>query len=244
MAKISELLKWKDWIMLVGPDGKELKKVWLRVLGDEDLKAAFTVARLKSAEARRELRDKNSIQYQERISPIDDASEEECIDIIMTSRGQNLQSEAFANTVRPDEVKLEEVALDADAPSLEEQEKLDAENERVNKEYQKALEDYIEDRKAEIRGSLQSLSLEKLREEAKADASAIMALGEFITVLEEEKCWRSVYEEEACKTKSFENLEDFRVTDSFLKEQLLDAYRKLEVGPDEIKNSRRADLGE
>jgi hypothetical protein len=236
MAKISDLLKWKDNFILKDPQGKELRKIWLRVVGDEDLKESFTNARLASAALRKQLKDPETTEYQERITPIDDASFEECLSIIMSSRSQNLQAEAFSSVVRPDEVRIDEIAVDPDAPTLEEQEKLDAENKRVDDEYQAALQEFIDVKKNEISAEWDHRPLDDLREQAKLEASAIMSLGEFLTVLEEEKCWRSVYEDEKYKVKAFDSLEDFRSSHSFIKDQVLEAYRKLELGPEQIKN--------
>lgn len=230
--------------MLKGPDDKDLKKVWLRVIGDEDLKESFAAARIASSEIRRNLRDSSTIDFKEKIQPLREATFKECLDIIFASRSQNLGSEAIANTERPELVKLEEVSIDADAPTLEEQEKLDIENTKVELEYQTALEDYIKQRQKEITSEWENRPLEELREQAELEASAIIAVGVFYETLEQEKCWRCVYEDEACKVRGFDSLEEFKNQHSFIKNQIIDAYKLLEVGPDEIKNSRKADLGE
>lgn len=251
MVKISELLKWKDWISLYDENNKPIVnehgksyKVWLRVLGDQDLQESFTLARIASAVLRKNLRNPETLDFKEKILPIREAEASECLEIVITSKSQNFTAEAIVNTERPDEVRLEEVAEDADAPTLEEQEKLDAANKEQDAEYRKAIEEYIEIRKAAIKAEWESKSLDELREQAEFEASNILAVGEFFNFLEREKCWRACYDDELCKIKSFSSKDEFLSSGSIIVQQLLEAYRKLELGPDEIKNWRKVDLGE
>lgn len=240
--KISDLLKWRTAVTLLhddkpilDEDGKEVK-VWVRIVGDHDLQEAYRVGRVASRKIRTKLQDPESVDYAESVEPLNEATQDECLEIIRSARASNLYSEALSSVVRPDEVKIEEIAIDPDAPSLEEMERLDAENLKIDEEYIKALEDYQEARRTQIEHDLSKLTLEELREVAKGEVATVVALTTFLTEVQDQKIWRSVYTDNVCKTRAFNDVEDYRSTASEIKAQILDTYLKLEQNPEQLKN--------
>lgn len=239
--KISELLKWKTNVILLNDgapildDNGKPVEVWLRVIGDDDLDKAHTIARIASATKRKELRDKTSKEYKDRVEPIMDAPREDCIDVLTQYRTSNLYAEARVKTIREDLPTIAEVAVEPDAPTLEETEQLDALINEQEEKYNKAIEQYVSDRTAVIVAELEALSTEELRELTKDEISGVIALAEFYTVLLNEKVYRGSYLDKACTEKAFESVEDFIATDAGIKSQLIDVYSKLEFNPDEIK---------
>lgn len=240
--KISQLLKWKTNVLLTDHQGnpilddkKKPVEVWLRVIGDDDLDASHKAARIASAAQRKVLRDRNSQEYKDRVEPIMEATREDCIDVLKQYRTSNLYAEARVKTVREELPTIEEVAVEPDAPTLEETEKLDDLIFKQEERYQKAIEEYVNDRTAIIVAELEALSTDDLRDLTREELSGVIALAEFYTVLLNEKVYRGAYIDKACTEKAFDSIEDFIVTDAGIKQQLIDAYTSLEFSPDSIK---------
>ncbi len=240
--KIADLLRWRGSVELKDAEGKPIlyeKKpvtVYVRVIGDQDLQNAYKVARVNSAEARKKLRDETSLEFKDQVEPIRDATKEDCVELILTAREQSFGSDAYANTERPDLVKIEEIATDPDSPTLEEQEKLDAENARVENEFQTALKEYIETKKKEIKAELETLDIEELRKQAELEVSNITSLGLFLQTVQDYKMVYACYNDKTYRERSFETIEEWRETPTVIKEQLLELYSKLELGSEDIKN--------
>src|SRR3989304_2471057 len=155
---------------------------------------------------------------------------------IKTARGANWNAEAISITIREDEPKIDEFAVDPDAPTLEEQEKLDAETKKRELNYETKLEEYINTRTKELEDSLESLTLEDIRKIAKFEVSNLLPLSIFLQEVQDQKVFRSVYEDKLLKDRGFNTVEEFRGAHPFIKQQLINAYNNLEIGPDEVKN--------
>lgn len=240
--KISQLLKWKTSVILldknsmpITDDNKKPIEVWLRVIGDDDLDAAHRAARIKSAEIRKELRNRDSQQFKDRIAPVLEATKEDCVEVLKTYRSTNLAAEAAAKIMREELPEIDEVALEPDAPTLEEMEKLDNLIYQQEERYQKQIAEYIEARTVVIVAELEEKTLEELQEMVKTEISGIIALNVFYETLSAEKIFRGAFTDKECKIKAFDSIEDYLVTDALIKDQLTDAYTKLEFSPDEIK---------
>lgn len=240
--KIVDLLRWRGSVELkdqydkpILDNGKPVT-VYLRVVGDQDLQNAYKVARIHSAEKRKQLRDSTSLEFKDQVEPIREASKEECIELIVTAREQNFGAEAYANTVRPEAVKLEEVAVDPDSPTLEEQEKLDAENAAVDAEFQAALAEYITSKKSQLADELALVELDELRKTAELEVSNITSLGLFLQAVQDYKMVYACYNDKAYKERSFDSIDEYRETLDIIKDQLLRKYAQLELGTDDIKN--------
>ena len=236
MGTLSNLMRWKSEYTLKSPDGKDLKKVYLRIIGDNDLQESYRLARIASAEKRDKLRDVDSNDFKDQVLSWKDATEDECKALIRAARENNWQTQAFSIVVRPDEVKLADIALDPDAPTLEEQEKLDAANIEVDVNYQKALEEFIETKRNELTDELSKLSIEELRLLAQAETVVVLPLTVFMNELLDQKVWRAVYEDKDMTEHGFISVEDYRSMLQPLRDQLAGAYLELEQGADDLKN--------
>lgn len=240
--KLVNLLRWKEEIPLKDTsdkpilDGNKPVTVWMRIIGDSDQQEAYRMARIKSAEKRLALRDITSPDYLDQVQPITEADRETCVELIRASRGSNFTSEALANVERPDLPKMEEIAKDADAPTLEEQEQMDKVIANMEKEYQAAIDEYITTRRTELDSELKDMPLDQLRVQAMYETSNALALGVFLQEVQLEKVWRSVYMDEACQIPGYESVEEFKSQHSHIKNQLIKAYEKLETPPEEVKN--------
>lgn len=238
MGSLSNLFKYKKQIDIMDIDNPEkvAQKVWIRLLGDEDLKESYRWARIVSAHKRKVLRDETSVEYLDETAQLEGAEVETLIAIILAANENVFETEAQAVVERKDLPKIEEIAVQPDAPQLEEQERLDQMIEEIEKEYEQSLKDYVETKLNESRAALKEMPYDDVVKLAKKDLSNIQALDAFVTELNEQKAYRGTYDDEACKVRSFDSIEDFKSANSLLKAQVIEEYGKLEVRGDDIKN--------
>lgn len=236
MGVLSQLLRWKRELILKDAEGKELRKVWLRIISDYDLQESYKLARIASAEKRAKLRDVDSTDFKDQIKSFGEASIEECKDLIRAARENTWGSQALSTVVRGEEVRISEVAVDPDAPTLEEQEKLDSANKEVDEKYTKGLEEFIETKRRELDAQLEGLDVDELRLLAQAEATVLLPLTVFMNELIEQKAWRAVYTDKEFTEHGFDSIEDFRQTKEILRNQIIEAYAELEAGAEDIKN--------
>lgn len=243
MGKLTQLLRWKRVITLNDENGKALRDgdgnpvtVWIRIIGDESLQTAYKLARIKSGKRRDSLRNQESMEYQDEVLPILEADKETCMQLIELSVENNFMSEAISNVEREELPKLEEIAIDADAPTLEEQEKLDAMVVKQEEDYQKAIDEYVETRKAELKVTLKDKTLDELRVQATFETSNALALATFLIEVQNQKVYRSVFLDKECKIPAFDDVDEFADLPPHNKKQLIEAYQELEMSPDDVKN--------
>ena len=240
--KLADLLRYKKEVKLTNQgepildDKGEPVVAYVRIIGDHDLQEAYKAARVASAKARKALRDKRTIDYREKIEVWDDSTKEECIQIIKAARHNDYLGEAMMAIERPELPTIEEFAKDPDVPSLEEQEKLDAAIEEVDREYKAKMEEYIQTKSTELDSILAKKKLEELRNEAKEFAADVRAMEVFMEELNEQKVYRSVFTDRVCREPAFEDIDEYKNTARPIKLQLMEAYKDLEANPEDIKN--------
>lgn len=236
MGSLSDLLRYKQKVDLKNEQDEVIATVWLKIIGDHDIQDSYKLGRVASAKKRAILRDTTSNDYIDEIEVFENASKEECIATIVAGRSSNFTAEAISANSREELPTLRDVAVDPDAPQLEEQEQLQFLKLQREIDYQKKIDEYVETRTTELRAELETKDLDKLREEAKEQAINILALTEFVEVVSEQKTWRAVFEDEECKKHAFASVNEFRNLHQLIKNQLILAYQQLEINPTEIKN--------
>lgn len=237
MANIADLLKYKDELVITHPtNGKILWKGWIKILGDESIKEAYKYSRIVSAQKRATLRDKNSSEYKDEVESIAEQDKQDLLDLIMASQENDFTRESVAAVIREELPKIEEIAQEPDAPSLEEQEILDQEETNTQQEFLKAIDDYVTRRKEELQGRLSKLSHKELIAMAQEEITKVAPMQAFLSELNDQRGFRSTFIDKECKTRAFKSIEDYKDAHSVVKSQIIDAYNKLEMGPDDIKN--------
>src|SRR5512139_1555388 len=166
MGKLTNLLKWKKTIsrkdekgFLVRNENNEPVKGYMRIIGNKDLEDASLAARYASAIKRAELSDKESQAYVTGVAIFEEATKEQCIEMIVQGNSANWAGEAFSSVQMLDLPKLEEVAIDPDAPTLVELEKLDQLINETNASYRKELNEYVTAKEKILRAELESKAL-------------------------------------------------------------------------------------
>lgn len=236
MTNIKDLLKYKTDIGLTNKHGEVIKTVWVRLIGDEDLNKAARLARIASTKMRLALRNPESEEYQDQIAPVAELDRTSLEAIVVGSLQNQFTSEAYVKINREELPKMEDFAVEPDAPQLEEQEELDKATLQQQEEYEKKIEEYIQDRVAGLRGELSEMTLEQVIEKARFEMSNILPLQTFFDELNMQKLLRGTYDDKLCKVLSFSLIDDVRDTDETLRMQLLAKYNELEISPDTLKN--------
>lgn len=236
-TEITDLLRYKEKVELTSPAGKKIGEVWVRVLGDYDLQLAYRLSRIASTKKRSLLRTPGSTDYMDEIQPIpENNSREDCIALIKAAKVNIFTGEAYANVNKEEPPKLEEVAEEPDAPTLEEQEKMDLLQAKINLDYANKINEYIEDRTAVLMGELELKTDEEIYDMTKYEMSNLLAMQEFQRELTNQKIFRAVYKDQACKVRAFAEMDEFSNSHPVVKEQLISAYTKIELTPDDVKN--------
>ena len=237
MATLTDLLNYKKEIEILHPEtGKPLKKVWIRLLGDLDLTASYKKARLASSAKRAALRDENSDDYKDEVVGVVDLSKEEQIDFIKTSRLSQIMAEAQIAVARPDLPQLEEIAIEPDAATLEELERMDEEEKDDEITYTDKIEEYINLRTLELESNLRNMPDEELLTTARFEVSNLIPFTLFITELNDWKAFLGTYQDKACTIKEFGSIEEFKQLPRPVKQFIIEEINSLEVSGNEIKN--------
>jgi len=236
MVKLSELLKWKKKVEFDIPGSKEKKVVWVRVVGDHDLEEATSQARIVSRAWRDKLRNPETDEYKEFVLVLDEYTNEQLQDVIRSGQGSNWLAEAFSIVERPNQVEIKEIAIDPDAPTLEEMEKMDEENERLNKEYRKAIAEYVDTKGNELIAKVSKMDRIELLHMARENTAIILPYIRFLEEAQKQKVFRSTFSDEKCKVREFDTYEEYLQTDVSIRDRLEKEYNALEPPDDEVKN--------
>jgi hypothetical protein len=235
-SKIAELLKWKKPLVLTKPDGTEFTTVYLRILGDYDLQEAYKYARVASTEARKEMKDETSARFIDEISAIDETTRDQLEEVILAAKSTEISSEAIVNVVRPELPDLDEVSVDPDAATLEEQEKLQSLVSATNDGYNMAIEQYIQVRTDALKAEIAAKNDEEVKADAKVALININALKTFLEELSNQKIFRAVYTDKSYTTRLYSNVEEWKNEYKFIKDQISEAFSQLERNPEDLKN--------
>lgn len=234
---LDDLLRYKKKVTLKHPiTGKAVKSVWVRLLGDEDLKEAFKFARIASSRKRASLRDENSDTYKDEIAELKNLPREDLEALILASRENVFANESQIIVPREDLPEIEEIAVQPDAPTLEEQEKLDTEIGILDTKFKKAVEEYIQTKVNEVKAELAESSFDEVVALTIPEYINIESLQEFLNELNHQKGYRSTYIDEACESRGFSTIEAYKNANSSIKQQIILAYDSLELNNDDIKN--------
>ena len=97
VSGLSDLFKYKKEIPIKNPKtGKVKTKVWIRLLGDDDIKEAYKISRVASAAKRASLRDENSLDYKESMAQLGDLSQADLKELILAEAENSFNARAQA----------------------------------------------------------------------------------------------------------------------------------------------------
>lgn len=235
MPGISDLLRYKQKVELRSGD-EIIGEVWIRVLGDYDLQQAYQQSRIASARKRAALRTVGSNDYMDFVETYPDSNTvDEAKNVIKAAKLPTMISETYAQLDRDDPAKMEEVAAEPDAPTLEEQETLDAIEVTQEKSYEERVRENIGTKMDVLAQELDAKTDVEIYDMAKYELSNLLSTSEFQIALENQKIFRATYLDEKCRTKAFLDIEDYMNAHESVKRQLVAAYEALEISGPDIK---------
>lgn len=237
VVSIKDLLKYKKEVPLKDAKDKIVGHAWVRLLGDEDLTQATKLSRVASTDMRATLRDTGSVDYKDRIEPMAELDRETLLAMVLSAHQNRYMSEAFVKVDREELPKIEEIATEPDAPTLEEQEQLDAAIAKQSADYDKRIGEFVDERTNEMKVILEGKTTEEILAEARQAMTDILPLQTFFEELNAQKAFRGTYNDKLCKERTFGVVEDYKDAERSIKLQLIDAYNELELDPNDLKNS-------
>jgi hypothetical protein len=234
---LSNLFRFKEELTILNPKtGKPTKnKVWIRLLGDDDIKKSYEAARVASAERRAVLRNQESEERRAVLAQLSDLSQESLRELIVAEAENGFIGQAPVIVERQNLPEIEEVAAEPDAPTLEEQEILDKQTAEQDKVFLDSITEYVETKKAELDAELDTFTDEQIFERATKTIENIQPLQAFAEELADQKGFRGTYLDKECKIKGFKDIQDFKNSHTSLKQQIIAKYESLEMGTEDIK---------
>jgi len=231
---ITKLFLWEGEVSIVDQHADEVKKVYMRLVGDKDLNKARVYSLRKSAELRTKLHTEGSDEYVAFIQGIALTSKESLIAGIKLLEMGDLSSDARRNAL----VKFP-VEPSSDA-SLEEQEK-----------YQKKVDKFPEKFSGLVAKELEKLLKAEDKRLAKFSDDELFELYKALTinyVCQEEMgrnftdmcVFLGAYKGKDYKKKLFTSFSKYENISTDVREQLREGYQQLELGMSELKKLQEA----
>jgi hypothetical protein len=226
---ISPLFTWGKEFKIFDVTGKEIKRVYLRVVGDAEINRSRVFALRKSAELRSKLRDENS---DERFAFIPDKSlvdKDKLIELIIFYTTRETTRTAMKNIKIP----------------FPKEPKSNAPLEQVE-EYQKEIDEYPLKRDAAIKAQvykindvtrkvLQTYDIDRLYKEFESALINEICEEEMIKRFTESCAYYGSYKDPQFKERLFNSYEEFDNNPSEIKKQFVEYYTTLDLSGDYLK---------
>jgi len=226
-----DLFRWNTKLDIKDRDGKIVTTIYVRLVGDLDYNQAQQYGLLASRKLRKLLKDSNSIEYQAMFFELDERPKEDLIFGTLLAEIANFRDAAVSELgATVDEVKL------PDEPTLEDKEKQQEAEEKLPLDKAEKIRKRMEEKSDERKAELEKMSIEEVREIFIESSTNFKCIDEFSTVFKDFCVFAGSYKDKDFKDRMFSNFDAFRNSSPNLKRQLADAYLKLEITGDQLKN--------
>ena len=231
---ISSLFNWGRVFVLESKTGQHLADVYMRLLGDADANRARVYALRKSGELRRALHDMNSGERVAFIKPIEDLEKEDLVNYIVFFSMREINNRASREVSVP---KPKPPKSNAALSKLEKfQKEVDEWPERFKEAYNKFIKKEIDTLKKEV----QPLPKEELYRRYVKSLIEEFCEQEALRAYRDMEIYLGCYRDDKYKELFFDSFEQYDNMSSEMKEEFGQAYRKIEVDPQELKKLREA----
>ena len=228
---LKDLFKWNTEVEIKNKAGEVLTKLFVRLIGDVDYHQAQQHALLASRKLRKALKDPKTAEHQALCFDLDEREKTDLVFSILLAEVANFRELAMADL--GDAFFDEELPSDA---SLEDREQQQEAEEKFAKEKSDKLKAKMEE-KSEIRKKeLEKMSMKDLRKIFVESSINYKCLDEFTNVFREYSTFAGTFSDKNFKKPAFESFDIFRNAAPNLKRQIMDAYLKLELTGDQLKN--------
>jgi hypothetical protein len=228
--EISNLFKWNTVHFVEDENGDKIRedgepvKVFVRIVGDNDLSSARHYAIKKARKLRKEYKE-NAEDY---IPDLDELSKEELVSIIILGE----MSEIYKQAERDTEIKFPKKP---DGLTLQDEERYQKERDDYFDNLQEAIlnksEEYIENRKKYYN----TLSKENLKSHTTNAYINKMVENEMSKIYNDAILYYACFVDDKFEKKVFDSIEDVINASSILKSQLQNTYNKLSIKDTELK---------
>ena len=226
-----DLFRWNTKVDIKNRDGKILTTLYIRLVGDVDYNQAQQFGLVASRKLRKRLRDKDSTDHQAIFMDIDDREKNDLVFGILISEMSNFREIAMAEISED----IIDDKLDPDA-TLEERENNQELEEKRAKEKVEKLRNKMDEKSNERKAELEKMDIEELRKVFIDSTTNYKCLEEFGLAFREYCVFCGTYNDPKFKEKAFTDFYEFRNSSPILKRQLIDAYLKLELTGEQLKN--------
>jgi len=202
---------------------------YMRLVGDAELQRARVKALRDSRKLRDALKNPKSDEHLAFIPDLVDFPREKLIEIVLLSKIKEISSDVVDEVEIPFPEELEEGA------TLEEQENYQKEIDEYPNKRELAVKEEIVKRAAKIKDELLEKNEDVLKQEYLLSLRNELCEVELTKSFYEHLIFFSLYKEDTYKKPLFKSFEDYTSLPQEIKEQLLEEYKSLELGMDELK---------
>jgi len=231
---IKRLFNWGKEFIIKDDNNQELLKVYLRIIGDEDLNRVKVYALRESNKLRKKLKDLDS---DERIAYLPDPStvqKEALVEVSLMSSMRRFAKDATENA------KMQLPTEPRSDATLEQHEKYqevvdewpDTRSNRIEEELRKIIQKETE--------RLNSLSKEELFSFYESALISELCEMQMLDSYSEMSAYLSSFSDPEFKNKMFESLEEFKNLPKAIKDQIEKGYQSLDIKVDDLKKLRGA----
>jgi len=228
---LANLFKWNTKVEIKDREGNTTETMYVRLVGDLDYNQAQQYGLLASRKLRKRLRDKESIDHQSLFLDLEEREKQDLIFGILLAEMANFRDAAVAD--------LGDSVFDIklpDNPTLEDREKQQEAEEEAAKEKADKLRGKMEEKSNERKAELEKLPIEEIRKIFVDSSINYRCLEEFGTAFRDYCIFAGTYSDPKFKDRVFTDFDEFRNASPNLKRQLTDAYLKLELTGEQLKN--------
>jgi hypothetical protein len=226
---ISKLFNWGSEFMIIDSQGKEVQKIYIRIIGDADLNKARVSALRKSSEMRKKLRDPNSDERVAFIPEKESFTKDRLVENILATKVKSVAVDVVKDMDLGFPKELEEDA------TLEEQEEHQREidswetnrNERINSIVKEKID--IE------RTKIEAIPFDDLYSSYEDELVNLVCENEMYKSFIDWCTYFSCYTDKKFVHRTFKSFEEFSNIPTFIKEQLLKFYGELDINIDNLK---------
>lgn len=224
------LFKWHTKVDIKDRDGSVATTMYVRLVGDVDYNQAQQNGLVASRKLRKLLRNTTSADYQALFLDIDERKKTDLVFGILLAEISNFRDAAVT--------ELGDDIFDTKLPddTLEDREKQQEAEENFVQEKTDKLRAKMEEKSLERKVELEKLAIGELRTIFVEASTNYRCLEEFGVVFKDYCIFVGTYVDSNFKNKVFSDFSEFRNASPNLKRQLTDAYLKLEISGEQLKN--------
>lgn len=227
---ITKLFRYEKEVEIEDKITDQKAKFYQRLVGDADVNRARVFGLRASHKLRKELREPGSDMREAFISELPEFKSRDVLiqSIILLMSGE-IQLDALNNTKVP-----EPRPPKADAP-LEEMEEFQAKVDAYEEKYRKELDKQTKKVQKREEKRLQKMTDDELYDQYEALIIDRLCTDEMASKYYEMCVHLGTYSDSQYKKRAFSSYEEFENASPYLKDRLVEEYRRLEIGMDELK---------